>query len=67
MPLADEIVLQGTFAAGILKGINNDMKITLSDKFYIGGPLSVRGFQMRGIGPQADLNSLGTDVSIGGF
>lgn len=38
------------------------MKITMSDKFYIGGPLSVRGFEMRGIGPQAELNALGADV-----
>lgn len=55
--------MQGTFAAGLLSGLTNDMKITMSDKFYLGGPLSIRGFQMRGIGPQAELNALGADVS----
>lgn len=57
-------MLQGTFSGGIMRGISNDLKIGLSDMFYIGGPLSVRGFQMRGIGPRSDSDALGSMVGI---
>lgn len=56
-------VFQATLAGGIMKGISNDMKIGLSDMFYIGGPLSVRGFQTRGIGPRSENDSLGSTVT----
>lgn len=46
-----------------MAGLSNDLKITMLDKFYLGGPLSVRGFQMRGIGKHAELNALGAHVS----
>ena len=31
----------------------------MADKFYIGGPLDIRGFEMRGIGNQSDGNFMG--------
>lgn len=43
-----------------MRGLSNDMKISLSDMCYIGGPLSVRGFEMRGVGPHSDGNALGS-------
>lgn len=60
----DGIVVQGTLSGGILKSISNDMSIGLSDMFYLGGPLTLRGFHMRGVGPHADGNALGSDVSV---
>lgn len=56
--------MQGTFGLGFMGGLTNDLKITMSDKFFLGGPLSIRGFQMRGIGTQAELNALGDLVSV---
>lgn len=46
-----------------MTGISNDMKISMSDMFYLGGPLSLRGFEMRGVGPQSESNALGSSVS----
>lgn len=42
-----------------MRGIGNDMKIGLSDMFYLGGPLSFRGFQTRGAGPHSDGDATG--------
>lgn len=47
-----------------MKGISNDMKLSMSDMYYLGGPLTLRGFQMRGVGPQAESNALGSTVSF---
>ncbi len=33
--------------------------VTIADKFFLGGPLSLRGFEMRGVGPESDGNSTG--------
>lgn len=46
-----------------MQSLSNDMKLTMSDMFYLGGPLNLRGFQMRGVGPQAEMNALGSTVS----
>ncbi|KRT78801.1 hypothetical protein AMK59_6551, partial [Oryctes borbonicus] len=47
LSIVKDIILQGTFSAGMLKGLSNDMKIGMSDMFFLGGPMDVRGFQMR--------------------
>ncbi|KAK9745343.1 Omp85 superfamily domain [Popillia japonica] len=62
LSVAKNVTLQGTLGAGFLKGLSNDMKIGITDKFFLGGPLDIRGFRMRGIGPRSDGNALGEDV-----
>lgn len=55
-------VLQSTFHCGLLKrhqSRNNDKTLTLADRFYLGGPLNVRGFEMRGLGPVSEGNAVG--------
>lgn len=42
-----------------MRGLGNDMKLGLSDMFYLGGPLSLRGFQTRGAGPHSDGDATG--------
>jgi len=60
LPLGDDLSLQGSFNAGLLKPSTTPEKtITLSDNFYLGGPLNVRGFDIRGVGPHSDGNSIG--------
>lgn len=44
---------------GFLRGINNDMQISIADNFFLGGPLNLRGFEMRGVGPREEGHSLG--------
>lgn len=50
------------FQSGLLRGISNDMKINIADHFFLGGPLNLRGFDMRGCGPRHDGNSIGGDA-----
>ena len=52
------VVFQSTFQAGHTRRID-DKSVTLSDMFYLGGPLSVRGFDMRGLGPVSEGHSTG--------
>jgi len=62
-------VLQSTFHAGHTKlmeggdgsgsGGGGGKTVTLSDHFYLGGPLNVRGFDTRGLGPSSEGNALG--------
>ena len=60
VPIADKFVLQGTFNGGLLKPLTNYEKIlTIADKFFLGGPMNVRGFEQRGLGPNCDGNSIG--------
>lgn len=48
--------------SGYLTPVSNDKKITIADRCYIGGPLSIRGFETRGVGPHADGDALGSNA-----
>lgn len=48
--------------SGLLSAISNDMKISIADHFFLGGPLNLRGFDMRGCGPRYNGNSVGGDM-----
>lgn len=63
----DGIVLQACAQGGFLKSVSPDKKIQLCDQFFLGGPQTLRGFQMRGVGPHSDGNALGSDVKIFNF
>ncbi|KYB27071.1 sorting and assembly machinery component 50 homolog [Tribolium castaneum] len=58
--LVEDFVLQGTLSGGFMRGLSNDMKIGMSDMYYLGGPLTLRGFQMRGVGPHSEGDALGS-------
>lgn len=55
----NNLVLQGTFNCGHIKRMSNDKTMTIADRFFLGGPLNVRGFEMRGLGPASEGNSVG--------
>jgi outer membrane protein insertion porin family len=38
--------------AGLVREISNDLKINIVDQFFLGGPLNLRGFEIRGCGPK---------------
>lgn len=54
--LFSDLVLQLTANAGYM---TPNEKHNISDKFFLGGPLGLRGFQLRGVGPQCEGASLG--------
>ena len=58
LPLLPNFSLQGTFRAGILKHVGNSPNYIM-DRFFIGGPLNIRGFRTYQIGPQSSGNFLG--------
>lgn len=58
-------MVQATLQAGFLTRLNNNLNVSICDQFFLGGPLSLRGFKMRGVGPHKDGNALGANVSNG--
>lgn len=59
LPIADGFVLQGGFNCGLVKRMDEDRIMTIADRFFLGGPLDLRGFEMRGVGAAADGCALG--------
>ena len=67
LPFFKQIVLQTSFATGFLKKFENRI-VSINDKFFLGGPLNLRGFKHFGIGPQNRRRPLGGTVMwLGGL
>ena len=47
-------VLQLSLAAGIMNPIFSGTKLRINDRFFLGGPLTLRGFNLKGVGPHED-------------
>jgi len=43
-------VFQGSFGGGVLTDLGTFKKVNMMDRFFLGGPMTLRGFQSRGIG-----------------
>ncbi|XP_032690267.1 sorting and assembly machinery component 50 homolog isoform X2 [Odontomachus brunneus] len=56
------LTFQLGFQSGLLSAISNDMKINIADQFFLGGPLNLRGFAIRGCGPRYNGNSIGGGI-----
>ncbi|KAI8388157.1 surface antigen-domain-containing protein [Radiomyces spectabilis] len=57
------LVFSMGFRAGWLAKLNSDPRAaTVSDRFLLGGPLSVRGFRNAGLGPHDHHDALGGDL-----
>lgn len=59
--LFSDMILGLSFQAGAMRAIGEE-ETHVSDRFFLGGPMSIRGFKMRGIGPRARDASLGADA-----
>ena len=58
----DNCVLQSSFQCGLLKRLpsaSGDKTLTIADRYFLGGPMNVRGFDLRGLGPSSENNALG--------
>ncbi|KAH3857700.1 sorting and assembly machinery component 50 homolog [Dreissena polymorpha] len=59
LPLSS--VVQVCLAGGIVRPLR-DTTVNITDRYFLGGPLTLRGFNKNGIGPHSDGNALGGDV-----
>ncbi|XP_063228333.1 sorting and assembly machinery component 50 homolog [Bacillus rossius redtenbacheri] len=59
--LLEDVVVQTCIQAGYLNRFS-DKTVSICDKFFLGGPSSVRGFRLRGVGPHVDKNAVGADA-----
>jgi len=59
LPLGEDIILQASFQGGMMKELGGEKTVGISDNFFLGGPLNVRGFDIRGAGPSSDGCALG--------
>jgi len=63
IPLMTDIVLQGTLGGGVMFPMDSPNKnIVICDKFFLGGPVTFRGFEFRGVGPSCDGSFLGAKM-----
>lgn len=72
--LKNEIEFQGTkslffdcsvqmsLAGGMMKPLATNNELKINDRFFLGGPLTLRGFTLKGVGPHSDGNALGADT-----
>ncbi|CAH3131162.1 unnamed protein product [Porites lobata] len=56
-----DVILSWTFQGGNLRPLFGAPSL-INDRFFLGGPLSVRGFNFKGIGPRSGDDSLGADT-----
>ncbi|KAI9314954.1 bacterial surface antigen [Dichotomocladium elegans] len=61
-PLGGNVVLSGGIKTGFLHALDDRKVMNVSDRFYLGGPLSVRGFKMGGIGPREGNDAAGGNI-----
>jgi outer membrane protein insertion porin family len=62
-PMLKDIVFQAAFKAGIMKPSHvRDSVTCITDRFFLGGPLSLRGYEMYGVGPHSESNALGANT-----
>nr|CAD7393204.1 unnamed protein product [Timema cristinae] len=60
IPVLEDVVVQCSATGGFIKPLNRNVGIL--DLYYLGGPQTVRGFEIRGIGPHVGGNAIGANV-----
>nr|CAD7576613.1 unnamed protein product [Timema californicum] len=60
IPVLEDVVVQCSATGGFVKPLNRNVGIL--DLYYLGGPQTVRGFEIRGIGPHVGGNAIGANV-----
>lgn len=58
-PLASFLTAQASLDGGIVTTLSQDKTFKICDRFFLGGPLNLRGFSFNGVGPKSDSASLG--------
>ncbi|KAF4517516.1 hypothetical protein B566_EDAN006518 [Ephemera danica] len=60
--LYKDFVLQGSFQGGLMNEFQDNKRVKICDRFFLGGPLTIRGFEFRGAGPHTDRYALGSEM-----
>lgn len=60
--LLGELVLQATLMGGLVHTFGIDKSIKINDRFFLGGPLTLRGFEMNSVGPRSQDCFLGAEA-----
>ena len=47
-------VIQLSLSGGVMNPIFSGTRLNVMDKFFLGGPLTFRGFQIKGVGPHEE-------------
>ncbi|KAJ1567346.1 hypothetical protein HK405_006298 [Cladochytrium tenue] len=66
VPLARGFSASASARSGLVFPLAPDRPNRILDRFYVGGPLSVRGFQQHGIGPKDGADRVGGDLYVTG-
>uniref|UniRef100_A0A2P2HZM2 Sorting and assembly machinery component 50 homolog A-like n=1 Tax=Hirondellea gigas TaxID=1518452 RepID=A0A2P2HZM2_9CRUS len=61
VPLPFNVVAQASLSAGHLFALNSK-GTSICDRFVMGGPMTMRGFQLGGIGPHSDTCAVGAEA-----
>ena len=43
-----------SLAGGVMRPLEANKELMINDKFFLGGPLTLRGFNLKGVGPHSD-------------
>ncbi|KAK7479741.1 hypothetical protein BaRGS_00029017 [Batillaria attramentaria] len=57
-----DTVVQLSLAGGVMRPLHSKDEVRINDRFFLGGPLTLRGFNMKGVGPHSDGNALGAEA-----
>jgi outer membrane protein insertion porin family len=60
--LAWDSVIQLSVAAGVMNTFLPGTRLNIMDQFFLGGPLTLRGFNIKGVGPHEDGCALGANA-----
>ncbi|KAI8353329.1 surface antigen-domain-containing protein [Blakeslea trispora] len=60
--IENQLIFSSSVRGGLISTMNEPQEIALTDRFYLGGPLSVRGFKMGGIGEREGNDAVGGEA-----
>ncbi|GFS15475.1 sorting and assembly machinery component 50-like protein [Elysia marginata] len=56
-----DAIFQMSLAGGLMRTLDPNASVSISDRFFLGGPLTLRGFNLKGCGPHSHDNALGAE------
>ncbi|XP_074659888.1 sorting and assembly machinery component 50 homolog B-like isoform X2 [Tubulanus polymorphus] len=57
----NDTTFQLSLAGGMMKSLNPEKQTLVNDRFFLGGPMTLRGFNVKGVGPHCDGSALGAE------
>lgn len=57
-----DTIFQVSLAGGLMRPLDPKGSININDRFFLGGPLTLRGYNFHGCGPHSQDNALGAEA-----